>query len=314
MLRTLAAWSYRRRRAVVVAWVIILIGSWGLAKTVGGDLLKTFSLPGTESQRTFDTLKETFGQTGDTGQLVFKVKNGGGVASPQTKAEVDAIIAKLKAVKNNHIASVTTPWNQQPGDQLRLDARSEHRVRRDPVRRAVERRAGRGGELDAVGREGSNSPTLQVELGGSMFTDQTQPPSEVIGILAAVFILLIAFGSVLAMGLPIMTALFGIGTGLAVVTLLARVLDVPSFAPQVTAMIGIGVGIDYALFISTRYREALHEGAEPRSGGRPRDRHERSRRAVRRQHRRDLAARPVPHRRVVHPWPRGRAHRSQCCS
>src|SRR5262249_48322329 len=109
----------------------------------------------------------------------------------------------------------------------------------------------------------ANTPTLQVELGGGMFTDQTQPKSELIGILAAVIILLIAFGSVLAMGLPIMTALFGIGTGLAIVTLLAAVTDVPSFAPQVTAMIGIGVGIDYALFITTRYREALHEGAEP---------------------------------------------------
>jgi RND superfamily putative drug exporter len=96
-----------------------------------------------------------------------------------------------------------------------------------------------------------------------MFTDVTQPASELVGVLAAIFILLIAFGSLLAMGLPIMTALFGIGIGLAIVQLLARVLDIPSFAPQVTAMIGIGVGIDYALFISTRYREALHEGATP---------------------------------------------------
>ena len=96
-----------------------------------------------------------------------------------------------------------------------------------------------------------------------MFIDQTQPASEAIGIAAAILILLLAFGSLLAMGLPIMTALFGIGIGLAIVTLLARVLDIPSFAPQVTAMIGIGVGIDYALFISTRYREALHDGADP---------------------------------------------------
>ena len=109
----------------------------------------------------------------------------------------------------------------------------------------------------------AEQPDLQIELGGSMFTDQTQPASEAIGILAAILILLLAFGSLLAMGLPIMTALFGIGIGLAIVTLLARVLDIPSFAPQVTAMIGIGVGIDYALFISTRYREALHEGADP---------------------------------------------------
>ena len=139
-----------------------------------------------------------------------------------------------------------------------------------------------------------------------MFTDQTQPASELIGILAAIIILLIAFGSLLAMGLPIMTALFGIGIGLAVVKLLARVLDVPSFAPQVTAMIGIGVGIDYALFISTRYREALHEGVRPEAGRRARDRHERPRRAVRGRHGRDLVARPVPDRRVVHPRPGGR--------
>src|SRR5436305_5385929 len=109
----------------------------------------------------------------------------------------------------------------------------------------------------------ANSPCLQVELAVSRFTEQTQPASEAIGILAAVIILLIAFGSLLAMGMPIMTALFGIGIGLAFVNLLARVLDVPSFAPQVTALIGIGVGIDYALFISTRYREALHDGADP---------------------------------------------------
>ena len=97
-----------------------------------------------------------------------------------------------------------------------------------------------------------------------MFTDQTQPTSEVIGILAAMIILLIAFGSLLAMGLPIMTALFGIGIGLARRRRCSRAfIDVPSFAPQVTAMIGIGVGIDYALFISTRYREALHEGVDP---------------------------------------------------
>jgi RND superfamily putative drug exporter len=265
MLRSLAAWCYRRRRTVVVAWIIILVGSWGLAKTVGGDLLKTFSLPGTESQRTFDTLKETFGQTGDPGQLVFKAKTGGSATSPQVKSEVDAIIAKLKAVKDNHIASVTTPWQQQPGDQLVSTrdpsiayARILFNVQSNDVPIAA------ANSMRSIVKA-SNSPTLQAELGGSMFTDQSQPPSEFIGILAAVFILLFAFGSVLAMGLPIVTALFGIGTGLAITTLLARILDVPSFAPQVVAMIGIGVGIDYALFISTRYREALHEGAEPQA-------------------------------------------------
>src|SRR5436190_7522028 len=97
-----------------------------------------------------------------------------------------------------------------------------------------------------------------------MFVDQTQPASESIGILAAIVILLVAFGSLLAMGLPIMTALAGIAIGAAVVQILAHLTDVPSFAPQVTLMIAIGVGIDYALFVVTRYRTSLHDGLEPR--------------------------------------------------
>ncbi|MDQ6696335.1 MAG: MMPL family transporter, partial [Actinomycetota bacterium] len=109
----------------------------------------------------------------------------------------------------------------------------------------------------------ANRTGLQVELGGQMFTEQTQPASEAIGVFAAIVILLVAFGSLLAMGLPILTALFGIGIGLAIVQVLAHVIDVPEFAPQVTAMIGIGVGIDYALFIVTRYRDALHENGDP---------------------------------------------------
>ncbi len=97
-----------------------------------------------------------------------------------------------------------------------------------------------------------------------MFTKRELPGgTEAIGLLAAVVILLIAFGSVLAMGLPILTALFGIGVGFAIVELLSHATSVPEFATQLAAMIGIGVGIDYALFIVTRYRQGLHEGLDP---------------------------------------------------
>src|SRR5262249_59000690 len=95
------------------------------------------------------------------------------------------------------------------------------------------------------------------------------PASEAIGILAAIIVLLIAFGSVLAAGLPIMTALFGIGTGIALVQLTANGLTMPDFTTQAVAMIGIGVGIDYALLIVTRYRQALRDGHEPYSPGSP---------------------------------------------
>jgi putative drug exporter of the RND superfamily len=104
---------------------------------------------------------------------------------------------------------------------------------------------------------------LKIEYGGDMFSKFEMPESEALGLLAAIIILLIAFGSVLAMGLPIVTALFGLGSGVALTVLVSNVQKMPDFAPQLTAMIGLGVGIDYALFIVTRYREGLHAGLDP---------------------------------------------------
>jgi RND superfamily putative drug exporter len=261
MLRSLAAFCYRRRRLVLGIWIVALIGVSVLGKAEGGELAKTFNLPGSESQHAFDVLKQNF-SGGDQGQLVFRAKNGS-IHDPAVESAVNNVIAQLKAIPNNHLQGVVSPYDTTPqarsqisrnGDiayaQLQFDVQSND----VPQALATHMRS-------MVAK--ANTPNVQIELGGSMFTDQTQPKSEVIGIFAAAFILLIAFGSVLAMGLPIMTALFGIGIGLAIVELLARVLTVPTFAPQVTALIGIGVGIDYALFISTRYREALHEGREP---------------------------------------------------
>src|SRR5262245_811198 len=260
LLPGLAKWCYRHRRIVLIAWIALLIGVNVLAKTVGGDLVKSLSLPGTESQRTFDIMKNEFAQPGDTGYLVFKSTAPGGVRSQEARDVIEKQVAP-ELRKQKHVASVVTPFEPRGAafvsdkgniayGEIQFDVQSND----VPMNVAKDMRG-------IVAK--ANTPTLQVELGGAMFTDQTQPKSELIGILAAIVILLVAFGSVLAMGLPIMTALFGIGTGLALVTLLAAVTDVPSFAPQVTAMIGIGVGIDYALFISTRYREALHEGLEP---------------------------------------------------
>jgi putative drug exporter of the RND superfamily len=259
MLRRLASFCYRRRWRVLIAWVIVLVGVNVLAQTAGGTLLKTFSLPGSESQRAFDALGRNFGRKGDTGDFVFKVHGGGTVTSPAVKAAVAPVMAEL--AKQPHVVSVSSPYAPENARFISHDGTTAYaeilfNVQANDVPVAV------ATHMRGIVAKASNDK-VEMELGGSMFTDQTQPASEVVGIVAAIFILLIAFGSLLAMGLPIMTALFGIGCGLAIVTLLARVMDIPSFAPQVTAMIGIGVGIDYALFISTRYREALHEGAEP---------------------------------------------------
>jgi RND superfamily putative drug exporter len=259
MLRRLAAWCYRRRRRVVVGWVIALIVISVLGQTVGGDLLKTFSLPGTESDRAFNVLKTEFSRKGDTGDLAFRVKGPGDVNSADVRSEIEPVFAKLR--KEPDVVSVTTPYEPAGSRFVARGGKIAYAEILFDVQ-ANDVPLDLASHMRTIAKDG-NSRRLQVELGGSMFTEQTQPASEAIGILAAVVILLIAFGSLLAMGMPIMTALFGIGIGLAFVNLLARVLDVPSFAPQVTALIGIGVGIDYALFISTRYREGLHEGRDP---------------------------------------------------
>jgi putative drug exporter of the RND superfamily len=259
VLRRLAAWCYRRRRRVVVGWVIALVVISVLGQTVGGDLLKTFSLPGTESDRAFSVLKREFSRKGDTGELVFRVKGPGDVNSPGVRNEIEPVFAKLR--NEPHVVSVTSPYEPAGSRFVARDGKIAYAEILFDVQ-ANDVPLDLASNMRTIAKD-ANSPRLQVELGGSMFTEQTQPASEAIGILAAVIILLIAFGSLLAMGMPIMTALFGIGIGLAFVNLLARVLDVPSFAPQVTALIGIGVGIDYALFISTRYREGLHEGRDP---------------------------------------------------
>ncbi|HTL87674.1 MAG TPA: MMPL family transporter [Acidimicrobiia bacterium] len=259
MLRRLAAYCYTHRRRVLILWIVLLVGVNVLAQAVGGDLLKTFDVPGSESGRAFSVLSRDFARKGDTGNLVFKDKGPGNVEEPKVKAAIDPLIAELR--KQPHVKSVESPYDPQnarfissKGKIAYAEILFDVQANDVPINLATHMRS-------LVSK--ANSADVQIELGGSMFVDQTQPASEGIGIAAAILILLLAFGSLLAMGLPIMTALFGIGIGLATVTLLARVLDIPSFAPQVTAMIGIGVGIDYALFISTRYREALHEGADP---------------------------------------------------
>ena len=164
----------------------------------------------------------------------------------------------------------------------------------------------------------ARSPDLQVELGGQAI-EQAQQASigytAIVGLGAAIVVLLISFGSMLAMGLPIVTALFGLGTGLGLIGLLSRVLSMPDFSSELALMIGLGVGIDYALFIVTRYREAFHRERRrrPRSGRRG-DEHCRPGRDLRRHHGRDRADGDVRARESASSTGSRSPRRSRCCS
>ena len=150
MLRSLAAWCYRRRRLVVVTWIVALIGVSVLGQTVGGDLLKTFSLPGTESQATFDVLKQQFSRSGDTGNVVFegaRQPHGRRSRSPAgDRAGVrGAAQAAARRERDEPVRAGREPVHR---------AERQDRLRGDPVRRAGERRTGRSRDAHALDREG----------------------------------------------------------------------------------------------------------------------------------------------------------------
>ena len=255
MLHTLARLCYRRRRAVLAAWLVALAAVMVLSRTAGGKDATNFSLPGTESQQAFDLLKARFpARSGDTAEIVFFAAD---VRSPAVRQRMEAAFAAAQAA-SPHVVSVTDPYTsakQISTDgrvayaQLQLDARSNDLPKST------------GAAIEAAVHHAAGP---DVAFSGNLFTSRTPPGgTEVVGLLAAVVILLVAFGSLLAMGLPILMALFGIGIGLGLISLLANFMEVATFTSLIAAMIGIGVGIDYALFIVTRYRQGLHEGRSP---------------------------------------------------
>lgn len=262
MLERLARTAYRRRRLVVGAWVVLLIGAFTLSNVIGGTFRTEFKLPGTESQEAFDLLEaSSFRGRQVQGQVVFRADRPDGVADLAVRDAMVALFAEIEAaVPDVTVASPYAPGGErQIGHDDPLVAYAEVNF----ADRAVEELADAGETIEELGEE-IDVPGLVVEYGGDMFaTDPISGTSEAFGVAAAMVILLIAFGSVLAMGLPIGTAPFGIGTGIALVLILRTLVDMPDFTTAAAAMVGIGVGIDHALFIVTRYRESLAAGLDP---------------------------------------------------
>ena len=257
MLEALARFSYRRRRAMVGFWVALIVGINVVGAVGAGDYSNDFSLPGTESQAAYDLLNDRFPlRSGDTADAVFHAP--GGVAQPAVAQRIESILAGLR--DEPHVVGITEdPATSVSGDgtirfaTVQFDATGSD-IPVEQIRRMVR-------EVTAAGGQG-----LQAELGGTVvqFAEFEEPGGEAaVGFMAAVLILLLAFGSVLAMGLPVLMAICGIGISLAAILLYAHVLSVPDFTPQLASMIGIGVGIDYALFIVTRYRATLAAGLTP---------------------------------------------------
>ncbi|HEV7759041.1 MAG TPA: MMPL family transporter [Acidimicrobiales bacterium] len=255
MLRRLVTWSYDRRWRVVALWVAALVTATVLSGVAGGGNEPDFTVPGSDSAAAVELLQDRFPEfAGGTVDVVY-TSSPNGVTGPAVAQRVDRLTADLGEVPNVVAAEpgLVSPDGATGVLRVRFDVAAEQL----PTT-SVER------VMDLAG--GAEGDGLRVELGGYPIekVERREAGSESVGLLAALFILLVAFGSALAAGLPLVIAGFGLGVALGGVWLMANVIDVPDFGVQIATMIGIGVGIDYALFIVTRYRSALAEGREPR--------------------------------------------------
>ena len=260
-MKRLARTAYRRRRLVLAGWVVLLVSVIALSQSAGGVFKNDFFLNGSESSEAFDVLEDNGfpDRAGFGGQVVFEADQG--VDDPAVRDAMEALFLEIEAtVADVGVVSPYAPGGEQQIAQGREIAYAEVNFADRPdadLFAAADDVKAAAGEIDVDG--------LHVALGGDVFVEEELPASEAIALVFAIMILLIAFGSVLAAGLPITTALFGIGTGVAFVQLAANGVAMPDFTNQAVAMIGIGVGIDYALLIVTRYREALEDGRDPES-------------------------------------------------
>jgi RND superfamily putative drug exporter len=244
----------KHRARVMIAWPVILVVALGLSSGIGDKFSNNFSLPGTQSQRAADLLKRDFpAQAGDSDQIVLAALSGT-VNDSAIRARVTSMLHQVAAAP--HVTSVSSPYVANGAKAISPDGKVafatvtfDEKANLLPVS-ATEH------VIDLA--KAAGSPQLKVALGGQAI-EQAQKPSfgaaTAIGLLAAMIILFITFGSLIAMGLPIITAILGLLTGIGLAGLASHLMDMPDFSTELAAMIGLGVGIDYALFVVTRFRE-----------------------------------------------------------
>ncbi len=254
----IADFCYRRRRLVLAAWVLLLIGVFAAGSALPANHRANYQTPGAESTKAFELLGDRFpARQGDSVKLVF----AGDLADPAVKARAETVMAT--AAGQPHVAGVVSPFSPEGASQVAADGRVAYaEVNLDlPFDQLLSEDAEFPKEFLGAVEPGVDGG-LEVQV--TTLVAEVQPGSEFIGLVFAAFVLLIAFGSAVAMGLPIVTALFGLGVGATVGGIASRFFETPEWAAIVAGMIGLGVGIDYSLFIVTRYRQSLVTGLTPR--------------------------------------------------
>jgi RND superfamily putative drug exporter len=259
-MRALARWCIAHRRLVIVGWVVALIAANGIGQAVGSDYNSNFKGQSSAgSQRAIDLLQRSFPvRKGDSATIVFDSKTA--VTSPAVRSQIGSLLTTISHFP--HISGVVSPFAPSASAvssdghiayaTVLFDERS-FQLPTSAINRVINT------------AEHARTSAMQIQLGGSPI-EQVEPPgtgpATIIGILAAIVILLVTFGTFVAAGLPLITALLALGTAIGLIALLTHAFDVVNFTPELAAMIGLGVGIDYALFLVTRYRAGLDAGLE----------------------------------------------------
>ncbi|WP_371402526.1 MMPL family transporter [Kribbella sp. NBC_00662] len=257
LLYRLGRFSYQRRRLVAAVWALFLVLLGVGALTLGGKTANTFSIPGTESQRALDALKQELpAASGASSTVVVKAPEGKTLADPTVKAAVGVTVAKVakvpeviaavdpftsKAISPDGTTGLISVQFDKPADELSHES------------------------VDGYdGLSGLSSGDLKVVPGGQIKAGVPEiGATEVIGVAVAAVVLVVTFGSLVAAGMTLVTALLGVLAGMAGLFIVTAFTDVSSTAPILALMLGLAVGIDYSLFISSRHRTQLAEGMDP---------------------------------------------------
>ena len=259
-LYRLGHWAFRRRWIVLGFWLAMLVAVVVTSQAVKKDTNDAFNVPGTESQRALDLLDEKFpGSGGATARLVFAAPKGHTLDEPQYREVVDPTVERAQKVPQavttrEQFVEGFTPSRDRTIGFADLHFSVPVKDLKDSTKEALERVA-----------EPAREAGLQVEFSGGVVSSSEgdQSIAEVIGVVVALVVLLVSFGSLLIAGLPLVTALIGVAIGLSAISALTAVTEINSVAPTLATMLGLAVGIDYALFIVSRHRQQLADGLDP---------------------------------------------------
>ena len=257
-LYRLGGWAFENRKKVLVAWLLVLVAVVASAATFSGKTSNEFSVPGTESQVAQDLLEEKFSEaSGGSARVVFAAPEGEKLTDPENKAAVMESVEK--ASKAPEVVGVQDPYS---AGAISKDGRIGFADVYYPVK-AEEVEKTSADALEAS-TEPATAARMQVEFGGGVVTEESESPAEKIGMMVGFLVLAITLGSLLAAGMPLLTAAFGVGLGMLGVTAMSGAIEISETAPILASMLGLAVGIDYALFILSRHRQNLEDGMEPR--------------------------------------------------